>query len=340
MQADLFPCERLTVWPGPCLRRRHPRSDCDAFEDIAGGGNGAGRARAAVGSDRVRWLSSSSSLAESGCGRPGGHRAAWLSEGRLTKLAVVEAGTMSLARTIRLLVGLAFVAGGVSLASPLVTRLIGAVLMDADSGPGEATVVDSCPTAVPREGVVDVMANVMVGEGAVPPPSPALAATVGNGARQAGRRAEVASPSRLALPPWLADCAPASPRLEPAYRSALQSPPPPLLDELESASRSRGRAILTGMPSPAARPGEAVSMTEDSSYRVRDGDDLAGIARRFYGHPHAAAAIWTANQAVIPDPALLPIGVELRLPPRRLVTVGFGASPDAAIEPRSALESP
>lgn len=246
---------------------------------------------------------------------------------------------MSIARTIRLLVGLAFVAGGVSLASPLVTRLVGAVWMDADSGPGEATVADSCPAGVVREGVVDGVVNVMVGEGVVLP-SPALAVTVGDGARQAGSAAEVAPPSRLALPPWLADCAPASPRLEPAYRSALQSPPPPLLDEFESAPRSRGRAIPTGMPSQASRPAEAVSTTEDSSYRVRDGDDLAGIARRFYGHPHAAAAIWTANQAVIPDPALLPIGVELRLPPRRLVTVGFGAAPDAAIEPRSALESP
>jgi len=241
---------------------------------------------------------------------------------------------MSLARTIRLLVGLAFVAGGVSLASPLVTRLIGAVLMDADSGPGEATVADSCPAGVVREGVVDMTVGV------VPLPSPPLAATAVGGSLQAARPVDVASTGRLALPPWLANCAPASPRLDPAYRSALQSPPPPLLDEFESAPRSRGRAILTGMPSQATRPAEAVSTTEDSSYRVRDGDDLAGIARRFYGHPHAAAAIWTANQAVIPDPALLPIGVELRLPPRRLVTVGFGASPDAAIEPRSALESP
>lgn len=240
---------------------------------------------------------------------------------------------MSLARTIRLLVGLAFVAGGVSLASPLVTRLVGAVWVDADSGPGGATAVISSPIGPARAGVGDLTA------GAVPLPSPA-AATAGGCSLEAARPVDVASTARLAVPSWLADGAPASPRLDPAYRSALQAPPPPLLDEFESAPRSRGRAILTGMPSQAARPAEAVSKTEDSFYRVRDGDDLACIARRFYGHPHAAAAIWTANQAVIPDPALLPIGVELRLPSRRLVAAGFGGSPEAVIEPRSALESP
>jgi nucleoid-associated protein YgaU len=51
------------------------------------------------------------------------------------------------------------------------------------------------------------------------------------------------------------------------------------------------------------------------TYCVRDGDDLTAIARRFYGHPGAADSLWAANRDVIPDPNVLPIGAELRLPP-------------------------
>lgn len=75
------------------------------------------------------------------------------------------------------------------------------------------------------------------------------------------------------------------------------------------------------------------SSPEVATYRVRDGDDLAGIASRVYGHPHAAAAIYAANQDIIRDPAILPIGLELRMPPRW----SFDNAGGAVIEPRSAF---
>jgi nucleoid-associated protein YgaU len=42
---------------------------------------------------------------------------------------------------------------------------------------------------------------------------------------------------------------------------------------------------------------------------------LASISSRFYGHPAAAAALWNANRDLIPNPDLLAIGAEIRLPP-------------------------
>jgi phage tail protein X len=68
-------------------------------------------------------------------------------------------------------------------------------------------------------------------------------------------------------------------------------------------------------------------------YIVRDGDDLTTIATRFYGHPAAAAAIWQANRGLLSDPAVLPIGAALLLPPRGVVA-GLGRAADqTVIEP-------
>lgn len=47
---------------------------------------------------------------------------------------------------------------------------------------------------------------------------------------------------------------------------------------------------------------------------VKDGDDLVRIALQAYGHSGAAEALWMANRDQMTDPALLPIGIPLRLP--------------------------
>ena len=72
---------------------------------------------------------------------------------------------------------------------------------------------------------------------------------------------------------------------------------------------------------------------------VRDGDDLTSIALRVYGHPGAAAAIWAANRDRLPDPSLLPIGLELRMPPSWTVPAARAAAGNRAefIEPDSAI---
>jgi nucleoid-associated protein YgaU len=54
---------------------------------------------------------------------------------------------------------------------------------------------------------------------------------------------------------------------------------------------------------------------DTSTYVVRDGDDLTGIALKVYGHAGGAQAIWSVNRDRLSDPNVLPIGLELRVPP-------------------------
>jgi len=124
-------------------------------------------------------------------------------------------------------------------------------------------------------------------------------------------------PPPAPLPPVAADMSRSTPRVATAYRSTLDVPPPPLLDadappplavawSANDAARS-GRALAAVSASPAA--------AASSTYVVRDGDDLTGIATRIYGNPGAADVIWSVNRDRLADPSLLPIGMELRIPP-------------------------
>ena len=133
-------------------------------------------------------------------------------------------------------------------------------------------------------------------------------------------------------PPAFAAPAPAAavPEVEPHYRSMLDVPPPALLD----AQRPPPVTVSwSAQPRPAPR--SLPDALVPASVVVRDGDDLESMATRYYGHPAAAAAIWGANREHVPDPRLLPIGLELRLPPPWTI-VPAGA--DAAIGGAPAVE--
>lgn len=241
---------------------------------------------------------------------------------------------MSLLRTIRLLVGLAFVAGGVTLAAPLVGRLMEAVWPRPAAGriDAPASVAVMAAEASPAN---DGPGAVVVAMEAAARPGPPAAAPETAAAPDPGSRPPVAlPPARTALPPWAVGWEATTPSLGPAYRSALAAPPPPLLDEAGPAARSR--AVFTGLAQQAGPFPDVAPSAEPSTYRVRDGDDLAGIATRFYGDPNAAATLWAANQDTLRDPALLPIGALLRLPPQWSVVPG----PGPAIEPRAAAAVP
>lgn len=227
-------------------------------------------------------------------------------------------------RTLRLIVGLAFVAGGVALAAPAARRLADAaarhvhgaegtvdaprVVLEEPASGGDGPTVHSHRTPA-----ADGLTVAGASSGSPVPPPAAFA--------------HQAAPP--VPPPWSIGWEPAPP-LGQAYRSALETPPPPLLDEAGPARRLTAVSTnLVGTP-----PRQPVgSSPEVATYRVRDGDDLAGIASRVYGHPHAAAAIYAANQDIIRDPAILPIGLELRMPPRW----SFDNAGGAVIEPRSAF---
>ncbi len=50
-------------------------------------------------------------------------------------------------------------------------------------------------------------------------------------------------------------------------------------------------------------------------HKVVDGDTLADLADRYLGSKERAAAIFAANRDVLGSPQVLPIGVELKIPP-------------------------
>ena len=76
------------------------------------------------------------------------------------------------------------------------------------------------------------------------------------------------------------------------------------------------RPVVSGgglqQPMPTERRKESRFPT---THRIRDGDTLESISRRFYGHPKGAAAIFQANRAVLARPDVLPIGARLTIPP-------------------------
>ena len=47
-----------------------------------------------------------------------------------------------------------------------------------------------------------------------------------------------------------------------------------------------------------------------------DGDSLAKLAGRYLDDPRRSEEIFTLNRGVLSDPELLPIGAELKIPPR------------------------
>lgn len=137
------------------------------------------------------------------------------------------------------------------------------------------------------------------------------------------------------LPPGPQALAAANPDLALGYRPTLQSPPPPLLDAHTAPPLAVGWTprypdIQAGV---AASP--AFASEQPRIYVVRDGDDLTGIASRFYGHPAAASAIWEANRGLLRDPGLLPIGAALVLPPQSAVAALARPSDQGVIEPVS-----
>jgi phage tail protein X len=137
------------------------------------------------------------------------------------------------------------------------------------------------------------------------------------------------------LPPPPIDLAVAGPDLAAGYRPTLQSPPPPLLDGQSPPPLAVGWTARQPEPwtGAAGLPTPPPVVDQPGIYIVRDGDDLTGIATRFYGHPAAAAAIWQANRGLLRDPGILPIGAALVLPPRAAVAALGRPTDQALIEP-------
>lgn len=228
----------------------------------------------------------------------------------------------------RFLIGLAMVAGGAVLAAPTVAQLVREVAR-------HQQVVSALPVAPQPAAVSPVWQPPATPALAVQPPAPAWPpAEEASG----GQTAVPPSPHYQPppppppLPPVATEFAAAAPDVGGAYRSTLSVPPPPLLDAHRAPPLAAGwTAHGIDAPPVAVMPDAVVPQ----AYVVRDGDDLTGIAARFYGHAAAATAIWAANRDALPDPAVLPIGVVLRLPPPHAVFASRAGDP-RSIEPQAA----
>lgn len=211
----------------------------------------------------------------------------------------------SLGGAIRFVVGASMVAAGVALVSPLGTVV--ARRWAEKHRPGAQP--SAAPAAIPS----------MPGQFAVPVAPVAAAAPWGQ-QMAAGQpaplpRSDYAPPPAPAqLPPAPAALAAPSPALGGTYRSTLEMPPPPLLDGEGPPPMAVAWAVPQSPQAPVA-PQMMPAALVPATYTVKDGDDLTAIAARFYGHPSAAAAVWSVNRETVPDPDLLPIGAELKLPP-------------------------
>ena len=76
-------------------------------------------------------------------------------------------------------------------------------------------------------------------------------------------------------------------------------------------------------------PQRALAAADDDwqLHEVADGDTLAGLAQRYYGDAALAEAIARANQQLLKNVDLLPIGAFLKIPSRASVGPATAASP-------------
>ncbi len=90
-------------------------------------------------------------------------------------------------------------------------------------------------------------------------------------------------------------------------------PPPALAAEYPHSDRAVRPRFGASMEATLA------STADDApgSHTIVDGDTLAGLAARYLGAADRAREIFELNRDVLSDFDLLPIGKELRIPPRR-----------------------
>lgn len=261
--------------------------------------------------------------------------------------------------TLRFLVGVSMVAGGAALAAPFLVTVAAALgRQEPALSPAGDTMVRHPYAAAPAGWAAAPVLPVDPGFG--PGTAPAVggfssaAAVVSIPVGHAGTAPlqpdPVAAPSQPVADPFMPPTPPpplprvplelmgSGPEFTGTYRSTLDLPPPPLLDGHESPPTQVAWSVrppaVPRQPELQTIPAALVPPT----YVVRDGDDLTSIATRFYGHPAAAGAVWTANRMILDDPEVLPIGSTLTLPPPWTIAAarpGAGSGP-GPIDPRPA----
>jgi len=83
-----------------------------------------------------------------------------------------------------------------------------------------------------------------------------------------------------------------------------------------------------------------VATSSDETVRthgVVDGDTLASLAQRYLGSTLRADEIHELNRDLLPNPKLLPIGLELKIPPRKNRPAPHSARPPCTLPTRSLM---
>jgi len=104
---------------------------------------------------------------------------------------------------------------------------------------------------------------------------------------------------------------------------------PPLLAKDypgDAVPGTSGWGAALGLPASAQREQPV------RRHKIVDGDTLRGLAERYLGSPDRALEIYEANRDLLPSPELLPIGVELKIPPWPRL-----APPSSALTPKRPL---
>ena len=91
---------------------------------------------------------------------------------------------------------------------------------------------------------------------------------------------------------------------------------PPTVPALPSKYPGDGLGRSTGWGMPLVPPPDRAPVdTVRRMHKIEDGDTLPALAERYLGSPRRANDIFNANRDVLSNPDLLPIGVELKIPP-------------------------
>lgn len=132
-----------------------------------------------------------------------------------------------------------------------------------------------------------------VAEATAPPPAPPIATP------------EVESSNPTNEPPVSAAVSAAVPPPSSPAAPAATTPSPP-------SNETPIAAVSSPLVStPTVSPSRPQSWRR---HRIKDGDTLAKLAQEYLGDPARESEIFAINRDALPDPAILPIGVWLRIP--------------------------
>jgi nucleoid-associated protein YgaU len=93
-----------------------------------------------------------------------------------------------------------------------------------------------------------------------------------------------------------------------------REPPPALARDYPAPVA--GHDAQWGKSMDAMLPASGSEAETPRTHKIVDGDTLPALAQRYLGAASRAKEIFNANRDVLLDPNLLPIGTELKIPPR------------------------